>query len=162
MTTTTSSGTARIELTNYECLHLWGLLSSTSRMRLDIDPDLAAAAQKLKAAYLNRDGVTAPVDLTTAQMTAARTTVTEHLNMEKVMGRPDTHATPHYRTAVTKLDTALSRAAAREMGDCTCVEACNEDPATACGLSGRPHTHPASQGPGFGPCPVHPGRPGDH
>lgn len=48
-----------------------------------------------------------------------------------------------------------------EIQDCTCVEFCNEDPKTACSLSGRRHVHPASQGAGFGPCPVHPDAPGD-
>ncbi|MFJ8676769.1 hypothetical protein [Streptomyces sp. NPDC093589] len=48
-----------------------------------------------------------------------------------------------------------------EILDCTCVELCNEDPKSACGLSGRRHVHPASQGSGFGPCPVHPEAPGD-
>lgn len=48
-----------------------------------------------------------------------------------------------------------------EIQDCTCVEFCDEDPKTACSLSGRRHVHPASQGPGFGPCPVHPDAPGD-
>lgn len=35
---------------------------------------------------------------------------------------------------------------------------------TACSLSGIPHVHPEVPGfPGaYGPCPVHPGRPGDH
>lgn len=28
-------------------------------------------------------------------------------------------------------------------------------------LAGPRHVHPASQGPGFGPCPVHPDAPGD-
>ncbi|MFJ1757294.1 hypothetical protein [Kitasatospora sp. NPDC088134] len=47
--------------------------------------------------------------------------------------------------------------------DCTCVEHCDEDPATVCNLSGRPHVHPADPPrPGvWGPCPEHPGRPGD-
>ncbi|MFE3268898.1 hypothetical protein [Streptomyces sp. NPDC059215] len=53
-------------------------------------------------------------------------------------------------------------AAPDEIQDCTCVEFCNEDPKTACSLSGRRHVHPASQGPGFGPCPVHPDASGDH
>jgi hypothetical protein len=54
-----------------------------------------------------------------------------------------------------------NRSIRQENDLCTCVEACDEDPATACGLAGQPHVHPASQGPGFGPCPVHPERPGD-
>jgi hypothetical protein len=51
-----------------------------------------------------------------------------------------------------------------EIDDCTCIEFCDEDPATACSLSGIPHVHPDLPGrPGiYGPCPVHPGRPGDH
>ncbi|WP_406834826.1 hypothetical protein ACICHK_00180 [Streptomyces sp. AHU1] len=52
-------------------------------------------------------------------------------------------------------------AALDEIQDCTCVEFCNEDPKTACSLSGRRHVHPAGQGSGFGPCPVHPDAPGD-
>lgn len=48
-----------------------------------------------------------------------------------------------------------------EIDGCTCVEYCNEDPRTACSLSGRRHVHPASTGEGFGPCPVHPESPGD-
>jgi hypothetical protein len=48
-----------------------------------------------------------------------------------------------------------------EIQDCTCVEFCAEDPKTACTLSGRQHVHPAGQGSGFGPCPVHPDVPGD-
>lgn len=43
-----------------------------------------------------------------------------------------------------------------QIQDGTCVEFCDEDPKTACGLSGRRHVHPASQGAGFGPCSVHP------
>lgn len=48
--------------------------------------------------------------------------------------------------------------------DCTCIEFCDEDPKTACRLSGIPHVHPDDPNhPGaYGPCPVHPGRPGDH
>lgn len=51
-----------------------------------------------------------------------------------------------------------------ETDDCTCIEHCGEDPKTACSLSGIPHVHPEIPGmPGvYGPCPVHPGRPGDH
>ncbi|MFE5864505.1 hypothetical protein [Streptomyces virginiae] len=48
-----------------------------------------------------------------------------------------------------------------EVQDCTCVEFCNEDPKTACTLSGRRHVHPGSHGTGFGPCPVHLDAPGD-
>ncbi|MFJ1757353.1 hypothetical protein [Kitasatospora sp. NPDC088134] len=47
--------------------------------------------------------------------------------------------------------------------DCTCIEYCDEDPKTACSLSGTPHVHPETPGrPGItGPCTVHPERPGD-
>jgi hypothetical protein len=50
------------------------------------------------------------------------------------------------------------------MDTCKCVEFCNEDPRTACSLSGRPHVHPEDRRhPGaYGPCPDHPERPGDH
>lgn len=47
------------------------------------------------------------------------------------------------------------------IADCTCVVSCEEDPDTACGLSGVNHTH-ADDGSGlFGPCPLHPDAPGD-
>ncbi|WP_460071097.1 hypothetical protein [Streptomyces sp. YKOK-I1] len=51
-----------------------------------------------------------------------------------------------------------------EIEDCTCVEHCDEAPKTACRLSGTPHVHPEIPGrPGvYGPCPVHPDRPGDY
>lgn len=52
-------------------------------------------------------------------------------------------------------------AALDEIDDCTCIEFCDEDPTTACTLSGRRHVHPASTGEGFGPCPIHPDAPGD-
>ncbi|QKW06974.1 hypothetical protein HUT18_11760 [Streptomyces sp. NA04227] len=48
-----------------------------------------------------------------------------------------------------------------EVQDCTCVEFCDEDPKAACSFSGRRHAHLASQGSGFGPCPVHPDALGD-
>ena len=38
---------------------------------------------------------------------------------------------------------------------CECVVSCNDNPRTACSLSGRPHVHPGD------PCPVHPHAPGD-
>ncbi|MCA1845096.1 MAG: cysteine/serine-rich nuclear protein [Actinobacteria bacterium] len=66
------------------------------------------------------------------------------------------------KTEKTELaETALSR---EDLDDCTCIEYCDEDPKTACSLSGIPHVHPETPGwPGItGPCPVHPGRPGDH
>ncbi|GAA5070458.1 hypothetical protein [Streptomyces similanensis] len=46
---------------------------------------------------------------------------------------------------------------------CLCVTSCDEDPATACGLSGQRHVHPEIPGrPGvYGPCPVHPDALGD-
>jgi hypothetical protein len=50
----------------------------------------------------------------------------------------------------------------REVRECTCVECCDEDPRTACSLSGIPHVHPDDGSGTFGPCPVHPDRPGDH
>ncbi|MFD7861527.1 hypothetical protein [Streptomyces sp. NPDC059783] len=60
--------------------------------------------------------------------------------------------------------TTLSREDLDEIDDCTCIEYCDEDPKTKCGLSGIPHVHPEDPNhPGaYGPCPVHPGRPGDH
>ncbi|MET9776240.1 hypothetical protein ABZ023_18600 [Streptomyces sp. NPDC006367] len=47
---------------------------------------------------------------------------------------------------------------------CACVTHCDQDPATACSLSGIRHVHPAVPGrPGaYGPCPDHPDAPGDH
>lgn len=47
------------------------------------------------------------------------------------------------------------------MTECTCVESCGGDPATACSLSGEPHVHPDDSSGIFGPCPVHPDAPGD-
>jgi hypothetical protein len=46
---------------------------------------------------------------------------------------------------------------------CLCVVSCDEDPATACSLSGQRHVHPELPGqPGvYGPCPIHPDAPGD-
>jgi hypothetical protein len=56
-----------------------------------------------------------------------------------------------------------ARSLDEDIQDCTCIEYCDEDPKTACNLSGRPHVHPSRRkGDGFGPCPVHPERPGDH
>lgn len=62
------------------------------------------------------------------------------------------------------VETTLSREDLDEIDDCTCIEYCDEDPKTKCGLSGIPHVHPEDPNhPGaYGPCPVHPGRPGDH
>ncbi|WP_331726421.1 hypothetical protein [Streptomyces sp. NBC_00470] len=51
--------------------------------------------------------------------------------------------------------------ASDDIQECTCVVSCDEDPRSACTLSGRRHVHPASQGSGFGPCPEHPDAPGD-
>lgn len=47
--------------------------------------------------------------------------------------------------------------------DCTCIEYCDEDQKTKCSLSGIQHVHPEDlTHPGaYGPCPIHPGRPGD-
>lgn len=63
-----------------------------------------------------------------------------------------------------EIPSALStdpREVVNEIDECTCVTFCDEDRASACSLSGVPHVHPAAQGDGFGPCPVHPERPGD-
>lgn len=50
-----------------------------------------------------------------------------------------------------------------DIGDCTCVHTCAEDPATACSLSGDWHVHPnCYPGDVMGPCPLHPDAPGDH
>lgn len=56
----------------------------------------------------------------------------------------------------------FSDAVLAEIEECTCITFCDEDRVTACSLSGIPHVHAAAQGPGFGPCPAHPGRRGDH
>lgn len=45
--------------------------------------------------------------------------------------------------------------------ECTCVEFCDEDPSTACTLSGRRHVHPRTRTGQYGPCAVHPDAPGD-
>lgn len=65
-----------------------------------------------------------------------------------------------YRTPTGRARVAMPR----EIDECTCVEYCNQDPRTACRLSGTPHVHPADPShPGaYGPCPAHPERPGDH
>lgn len=57
---------------------------------------------------------------------------------------------------------AARRALLAEIENCTCVEYCDEHPPTACSLSGIPHVHPDDGSGTFGPCPVHPDRPGDH
>lgn len=57
---------------------------------------------------------------------------------------------------------ALRARSLENIEDCTCVEYCDEDPRTACSLSGIPHVHPDNGSGTFGPCPVHPDRPGDH
>lgn len=44
---------------------------------------------------------------------------------------------------------------------CRCVTSCEEDPDTACSLSGQPHVHPDDGSDTFGPCPAHPDAPGD-
>ncbi len=51
-----------------------------------------------------------------------------------------------------------------EIDDCTCIEFCDEGPRVSCRLSGRPHVHPEDPNHprAYGPCPVHPDRPGDH
>lgn len=48
-----------------------------------------------------------------------------------------------------------------EEPDCVCVVSCDEDPDTACSLSGTLHVHPDNGSGCFGPCPVHPDAPGD-
>lgn len=40
--------------------------------------------------------------------------------------------------------------------ECLCIVDCDDDPDTACSLSGDWHVHPGE------PCPVHPDAPGDH
>lgn len=42
-----------------------------------------------------------------------------------------------------------------ELTQCTCVRDCDDDPHTACSLSGTWHVHPGE------PCPVHPEAEGD-
>ena len=42
-----------------------------------------------------------------------------------------------------------------DSADCTCYMDCDQDPPTACSLSGQWHVHPGE------PCPVHPDAPGD-
>ncbi|MCM2430947.1 DUF262 domain-containing protein [Streptomyces sp. RKAG337] len=54
-----------------------------------------------------------------------------------------------------------SDSTADEIQDCTCIEFCDQDPATACTLSGRRHVHPRDKNGEFGPCPVHPEAEGD-
>lgn len=48
-----------------------------------------------------------------------------------------------------------------DMGDCTCLYSCADDPAEACSLSGDWHVHPQDARGVTGPCPVHPDAPGD-
>jgi hypothetical protein len=66
--------------------------------------------------------------------------------------------------AWTRAGRERATADAEDLDACTCIEFCDQDPATACSLSGTPHVHPEIPGhPGvYGPCPVHPNRPGDH
>lgn len=66
-------------------------------------------------------------------------------------------------SALTRSRAVSARYVARaEMLACVCVQFCAEDPATACGLSGREHVHPDDGSGTFGRCLVHPDRPGDH
>jgi hypothetical protein len=64
--------------------------------------------------------------------------------------------------ALSPMSPEERRALYRQVMECTCVENCAEDPRTACSLSGIPHVHPDDGSGTFGPCPVHPDRPGDH
>lgn len=50
---------------------------------------------------------------------------------------------------------------ALDISDCTCVVSCDEDPDSACSLSGINHVHPDDGSGTFGPCPLHPDAPGD-
>jgi hypothetical protein len=73
-------------------------------------------------------------------------------------------ATIYKRTENGTTSTTSRAEALAEIDACTCVEHCDEDPTTTCGLSGIPHVHgedPTHPG-AYGPCPVHLGRPGDH
>ena len=57
-----------------------------------------------------------------------------------------------------------SRLANKTTGDwrsCNCVTDCDDDPASACSLSGQLHVHPQDDLGRFGPCLVHPDAPGD-
>ena len=101
-----------------------------------------------------------------AQVSAAAWRVTQN---------PDA-SDPEWRAALDELGRALElarqvdpafpadkAAPGENLDDCTCIEFCDEDPASACTLSGVPHVHPDDpKRPGaYGPCPVHPERPGD-
>ncbi|MEE4423395.1 hypothetical protein [Streptomyces bugieae] len=72
------------------------------------------------------------------------------------LARLDLTADRHRRSPRVGDADASADSTLDEIQDCTCVEFCDEDPKTACGLSGRRHVHPASQGAGFAPCPAHP------
>jgi hypothetical protein len=48
-----------------------------------------------------------------------------------------------------------------DIDGCTCVQWCEQDPATACSLSGIEHVHPDDGSGIFGACPNHPDAPGD-
>jgi hypothetical protein len=50
---------------------------------------------------------------------------------------------------------------APDIGDCTCLYSCADDPASACSLSGDWHVHPQDARGVTGPCPLHPDAPGD-
>lgn len=48
-----------------------------------------------------------------------------------------------------------------DIGDCTCLYSCADDPAEACSLSGEWHVHPQDERGVTGACPLHPDAPGD-
>lgn len=71
-------------------------------------------------------------------------------------GRPMARRAMSGNPATAGLLAELERGwARRDAADCTCIIACDEDPDTACSLSGEWHVHPGE------PCPVHPDAPGD-
>jgi hypothetical protein len=61
--------------------------------------------------------------------------------------------TPHYPGILAWMKQHGGTSSAAE---CTCTMDCQDDPPTACSLSGEWHVHPGE------PCPVHPDAPGDH
>ncbi|MCG8971841.1 hypothetical protein [Streptomyces sp. CL12-4] len=79
----------------------------------------------------------------------------QHAPAIRALGEVAAQAEQQYRTALIEW---MSRD-----WTCLCVVSCDEDPATACSLSGQEHVHPEIPGqPGvYGPCPLHPDAPGD-
>jgi hypothetical protein len=58
--------------------------------------------------------------------------------------------------------TPIHRLRVLDIGDCTCLYSCGDDPAEGCSLSGREwHVHPQDRRGVTGPCPLHPDAPGD-